>query len=217
VNSQVAVFGVLAISVIAYLLGRVTASRTERQRRGDMCTQSYNIALAHRRASQHIEGALAAAEAAGHVRRHECYDLVAQSLDEIALAAASDYWARARAAARQQAAHQQGYYYYREAKSYLRAKNPEFAHLRSKAAIELIELGHIPSVVDGRDYLQHLRAVRMISALQHFKGSEAWKAALTDAVWLQRNADDSTLQGLGASMSAAHLAGEITAEMIEAV
>jgi hypothetical protein len=219
-DSDVLPFAVssFAIAVVAYLLGRLSVSRADRQRRQEVCTQMYDVALAQRIASQPIEAALTAAEAAGHVRRHECYSVVAQTLDDIDHpATASDYWSRARAAARQQASGEQAYFYYREARSFLRARNSEFAYLRSKAAIELIELGQIPSIVDGRDYTQHLRAIRMISSLQHFKGTETWNVALTDAVWLQQNASERVLAELGASISSAHLAGEITADMISSI
>jgi hypothetical protein len=210
--------GSLALAVVAYLLGRISVSRADRQRRQKVCAQLYEMALAQRTGSQPIEAALTAAEAAGHISRHECYSVVAQTLDDVNRpATASDYWSRARAAAREQATGEQAYYYYREARSFLRAHNSEFAYIRSKAAIELIELGHIRSSVEGLDYTQHLRAIRMISSLQHLNGNEAWNAALRDAVWLQRNASETVLAELGASISAAHLAGEITIDMIDSL
>jgi hypothetical protein len=220
VNSNTLAFAiaVVAIAMAAYLFGRSKALRAERERRRELCLQFHDIALAQHEASQPILAALAAAEAAGHVDRHECYDVIAAALDEIdLLAAAADYWHRARTSSSRQASAQQAYYYYREAKSFLRARNFEFAYLRSDAAIGLIELGDIPSRVGERDYLQHLRGVRMVSSLHHLNGTAASKAALADAVWLQSRASDKTLAQLGASMSAAQLVGEITADMIASV
>lgn len=208
----------IVVVVGAYLFGRANAFRAERERNREICQHLHDLALTQQDASQAILAALSAAEAAGHVARHECYNVVAQTLDEVDQpAAAADYWSRARTAARQQAQDKQAYYYYREAKSFLRARSAEFAYLRSKAAIELIELGEFPPRVNDRDYLQHLRAVRMISSLQHLKGTRAWEAAMADAVWLQGHATEKLLVELGASMSAAHLAAEITADMIASV
>ena len=210
--------GSFAIALIAYAFGRTFALRADNQRRREMCAQLYDVAVAQRAASKPMEAAVTAAEAAGYVSRHECHSVIAQAFDDIDCPQpASEYWSRARAAARQQANGEQAYYYYREARSFLRAQNAEFAYLRSEAAIELIELGHIQPTIDGRDYVQYLRAVRMISSLQHLKGTEAWNAAMADAVWLQRNATDKTLADLGASVGGAHLAGEITADMIDKI
>jgi hypothetical protein len=77
--------------------------------------------------------------------------------------------------------------------------------LQSNAASALIERDEFnrrcTAVTTGRI----LKAVRMLGALHHLKGTEACSAALTDEVWLQRRATDKTLSALGASVSAAHL------------
>jgi hypothetical protein len=216
-NTLAYAIGLAGTLLIVFLWGRSNGRRTARKWQRETCQQLHDVAL-NQREQFPLEAALTAAEAAGHANRHECFNLVAGVLDDMGHTdAAADYWARARSAARQQARDEQASYYYREAKSFLRGRNYEFAYLRSKAAIELIELGEMPGNVDNRDFHQHLRAVRMISSLHHLRGSEAWKAAMVDAVWLQSQASEATLAKLGASIGAAHLAGEVTADMVASV
>jgi hypothetical protein len=109
---------IIAASSFGYLAGRWRASVLTRSRQVDKCEAFHNQALALRDVSP-IEAALSAAEAAGHDRRHECYRLIADTLDELGRPqSAKEYWSAARSAALEQDRAEQAFYYYREAMAF---------------------------------------------------------------------------------------------------
>lgn len=106
-------------------------------------------------------------------------------------------------------------YYYREARSLLKCGNYEFAFLRSRAAVELIDSGHLPKQAADVAHYEHLRALRMISSLNHLKGTEGWAAARIDAEWLQTKATVPIVKELSAAIVDADAARPIIESMTE--
>lgn len=76
------------------------------------------------------------------------------------------------------------YFYYRGALAYLRSGSAEFAYIRSQTAIEFYEHGKFST---EPEVLEHLHVCRMISAMQHLKGTDALNTASKDAHWLLKN------------------------------
>ena len=174
------------------------------------------MALNHHRKGQKVEAIVAAGIACGNVERHEPYGLIAQVLDGMEqFDSAAGYWLDARTAARSQAVNRQIYYYYREAWSFLKDRNYEFAYLRSRSALELVDSGHLPKSSTDFEYYEHLRAIRMISSLQHLKGTQGWAAATIDAEWLKANAMVAGLRDLGSGMVGADSARPMIESMME--
>jgi hypothetical protein len=195
---------ILSVVVAAYALGVYVTKKKERKRRGIACQQLYQEALNCHNGSLPIQALMIASHALGEMDRHECYNIIGATLDQMKdFSESSTYWRHARVAARQQDPDSQVYYYYREVRSFMRDSNYEFAHLRSKNAIALIASVSIPLPRDAVTYYHHLRAFHMISALNHLHGMQAWETARVDAQWLQANAEDLSLKDLASSIARA--------------
>lgn len=213
--AAVLIIGILGIA-LAYKLGRGSAARQERANRRRICQDYYQEALNHHGESRMVEALVAAGTASGHAQRHECYNVIGQVFDDMGhFESASRYWFEARTAARSQAVHRQIYYYYREARSLLKSGNYEFAYLRSRAAVEAIDSGHLPKGSGDIEHYEHLRALRMISSLNHLKGTAGWAAAKIDAQWLQTNATAPIVKDFGGSIVDADSARLIIESMTE--
>lgn len=91
------------------------------------------------------------------------------------------------------------FYYYREAKAFLKAKNWEFAILRTDVAIDLIRKSEVSPVIDSFDYEQELVGIRMMAKFRHFHGSESFQKIKEDAEWLVNNASKKLLIDLANS------------------
>jgi tetratricopeptide (TPR) repeat protein len=205
----------IALTGVGAFVGWTVFSQREQQRRFVKSKYWYEAALGLREAGSTHDALVAAARAAGEFADHSAPDaLVAQLLEDLGqYSTAIAAWSRARhCPATSRDWHL--YYYYRECQGFLRADNWEFAFLRSRDAIGLIETKHLPSSLDDLHCEAELRALHMVAALHHLRGSEAWHAAREQGAWLAANARDPRLQQLGKSIASAddarqHLAANL--------
>ena len=92
------------------------------------------------------------------------------------------------------------YYLYREAYAFSKMENWKFVLIRSTHALNRIAFNTLPNKVDGDDFEQELRALRLVAAIHQYRGMEAFTSSSDDAMWLSKNANRKLLKKLGSSM-----------------
>jgi len=149
------------------------------------------------------ESLVLAARAFQAFPHHLCLNVVAHSLEDLGQhRAARRYWFEARHALyglvgiRPDDAKWVAYYNFRETKSYLREGRFDDAFTIAAKALTH-QLGpHVLANVDGINYEEQLRAIRMVSGLHHLSGDKAWESMRRDAQWILANGTDEHLRRL---------------------
>ncbi|HXF48822.1 MAG TPA: hypothetical protein VNL73_05290 [Verrucomicrobiae bacterium] len=198
-----------------FLLGRWFSSKKDRRQRFESSKKLYEEAYLLHKEGRKTEALVIASRALGEFETHETCNLIGHIVEELGEhRAASSFWSKARWCPGVPP-DWKVYYYYREARAFEKEKNWEFALLRSRDAITMVEKGHLPAEVNGVNYEEQLRAILMYASLNHLHGSEGWEAAKQQAEWLKKNAKNSLLQRCGHSLSSADEARIAMTELLD--
>lgn len=140
------------------------------------------------------------AEAKAYWETHEICNLMALAFEKLnRFDDAAYYYDRVISPNFERKSNYQTYYYYRSALAYSKAGNWEFAFIRSNTAITSVQQGAFPRYIQDADYEDELRAIRMVSILHHFHGTQAFELARPDIDWILSNSN-SKFRSLASSL-----------------
>lgn len=185
-------FGLVMIS-LACALSWHLAKRSQNTERLKRAQYLYEAGIACLKDGDYVQALAILSQATGWYPAHQPFNAIGLCWEEFErFGEAAEAFRKARNAVspsppwegRIQNAEEVCEYYHSEAQAYLRDQNWEFAYIRAREGIALIEVGHLPRYVEYGDCESWLRLVRMIGAAHHLEGEEALKIAAADAEWL---------------------------------
>ena len=178
----------IVVVVVVYFCARWKTNSDAMKQRHEDAKDLFDTAKAIYESGDFILAATKLAESLGHSETSEAYELLGCAMEKL-----KKYDAAAKAFTDASWLQRKGpgalysYYCYRAAKSHASEGNWEFAFLRAQGGIEVAENHSNARFVDGEDWETYLREVRMIAALHHLKGTEAFETARADANWILAN------------------------------
>jgi hypothetical protein len=193
-DTRLVLYGML----IAYAAGVGTLWFVQSRKRKDRWSSLHDLGARFLKEGEPVLALRHLSEALGHRKFHDTQGLIGTALDLSGRPdlAATTYGDARRLAYGFPAARYGpyrayvGHYYWLESYAFASAGNWEFAYVRSREGLASIRHGDIPRWLESVDYESELRMVRMVSALHHLTGTEAFGVSAEDAEWILKNSAD---------------------------